>query len=59
MLAALLILLGLTAALYLAVLLRAAIAQRTVPGAEAALLGAVTNFSIRSASAPSRPPPHG
>lgn len=44
MLAALLILLGLTAALYLAVLLRAAIAQRTVPGAEAALLGAVTNF---------------
>ncbi len=44
MLAALLILLGLTAALYLAVLLRAAIAQRTVPGGEAALLGAVTNF---------------
>ena len=44
MLAALLILLGLTAALYLAVLLRAAIAQRTVPNPEAALLGAVTNF---------------
>lgn len=44
MLAALLILLGLTALFYLTVLLRAAIAQRTVPGAEAALLGAVTNF---------------
>lgn len=44
MLAALLVLLGLTALFYLAVLLRAAIAQRTVPGAEAALLGAVTNF---------------
>lgn len=44
MLAALLILLGLTAALYLAVLLRAAIAQRTAPNPEAALLGAVTNF---------------
>ena len=44
MLAALLILLGLTAALYLAVLLRAAMAQRIVPNAEAALLGAVTNF---------------
>ena len=44
MLAALLILLGLTAALYLAVLLRAAIFQRTVPNPEAALLGAVTNF---------------
>ena len=44
MLAALLVLLGLTALLYLAVLLRAAIAQHTVPNAEAALLGAVTNF---------------
>ncbi|WP_298166524.1 TSUP family transporter [Novosphingobium sp.] len=44
MLAALLVLLGLTALFYLFVLLRAAIAQRIVPGAEAALLGAVTNF---------------
>lgn len=44
MLAALLVLLGLTALFYLTVLLRAAIAQRTVPSAEAALLGAVTNF---------------
>lgn len=44
MLAALLILLGLTAALYLAVLVRAAIAQRTPPNPEAVLLGAVTNF---------------
>ncbi|WP_421848260.1 hypothetical protein [Novosphingobium sp.] len=44
MLAALLVLLGLTALFYLAVLLRAAIAQRAMPNAEAALLGAVTNF---------------
>lgn len=44
MLAALLVLLGLTALFYLAALLRAALAERAVPHAEAVLLGAVTNF---------------
>lgn len=44
MMTALLVLLGLTAFLYLAVLLRAAIAQHAAPSPEAVLLGAVTNF---------------
>lgn len=44
MLAALLILLGLSALAYFAAVLRAAIAQRAVPTVESVLLGAVTNF---------------